>query len=1291
MNNPWAAIRGLLPSNFLVSLRRVWRGRFALTVLLGGIALSLALARYVAFQIELDARERFQNYTADVSESITGRVRAYSDALVALRGLFFASNDDVDRAEFNRYVTNLNLANNYPGVQSMTFIRRVPQEKKAAFERAVRADRKLRPQGYPDFTVRPPGERDDYFVIDYVEPMAGNEAAFGFDHGHEAVRRVQVNHAIDTGEATASGRVKLVQPHLTGAGFSMRLAIYANGAPLRTVDERRRAVIGLVGAAFSVDNLLREMTNGKITDRMAVKIYDAGPTDTLPATGQSADRLLFDSATVSLRAAAAVTWLDKIMPREATHFARLTTITVGERKWDFYFTAPRDLASAEYLQWPLTILCAGVVITLLLCSLVRSLENSGRRAYRIANEMTSDLRASEAETRKLSLVASRTTNAVVITDAQKRIEWVNPGFTQMTGYTLEEVRGRCPGSFLQGPKTDGAVILQMRENLARREGFRGEVLNYGKGGRLYWLDIEIQPVYADDGTLSNYIAIETEITERKRIERALREQEAQIRLITDNVPVSIAYYDAKRICRFANRSYAQLFGRSVAEIIGKPLKEIALPANYAEMDAQVDVVMAGRPAHYRHCMELPVMRVAYMDVTLVPDVEQSGAVIGFYVMRADVTERQIAEADLRAVRERLDLALDGSELASWDWEIASGKVHVSKRWSQMLGDDRQASVVTVSDLEKIMHADDIERVRDRIAAVLEGKSEIYYAEYRVRRRDGEWRWIGSHGKVTERDANGSAVRMTGTNADITGKKLDEATVLAAKDAAEAANRAKSNFLANMSHEIRTPMNGIIGMTDLALDTELTAEQQELMLTVKSCAGSLLEIINEILDFSKIESGAMTLDVSDFCLRTLLDETLKVFMPHARAKGTALKCIVAPAAPAMLRGDAAKLRQILINLVGNAIKFTEHGEIAVEVECLARKDNDVRLGFAVRDTGIGVAPEKQQLIFEPFSQADSSTTRNYGGTGLGLTISARLVEMLGDTLKLESAPGVGSRFYFDASFEYFTGTETRPPTDNADGKRALPAARPGLSAAAGRPLNVLVAEDNPVNQRLICHLLGQRGMQVRLVDNGQSAVDAFATEKFDIVVMDVQMPVRGGFEAAGLMRAHESASGHRTPILALTAHALSGDRAKCLAAGMDDNMTKPFKADELFATIDRLTTGAAEAAVPEEASPAQDYTMDLEALRVEVGDDELVTNLCRLFAQDAAQFADELECASIAGDMEQLYRIAHRLKGSVGIFHAPQAVARLAQLEAASRAGDLLRVRAECDATRAMLAALLERL
>ncbi len=378
----------------------------------------------------------------------------------------------------------------------------------------------------------------------------------------------------------------------------------------------------------------------------------------------------------------------------------------------------------------------------------------------------------------------------------------------------------------------------------------------------------------------------------------------------------------------------------------------------------------------------------------------------------------------------------------------------------------------------------------------------------------------------------------------------------AKVRAEAANRAKSEFLANMSHEIRTPMNAILGMAELALTTDSPAEQKRYLSTVKSSADALLQIIDDILDVSKIEAGKLDLHPSPFKLRDTLSDMLEVLAARAAEKDIELACQVSNRVPDVLNGDSNRLRQVLMNLVGNAIKFTDRGEVFVTVDMDGEiQDDALALHFVVTDTGIGIPGDKQQMIFESFVQADGSMTRRYGGTGLGLAISSRLVNLMGGRIWVDSQVDRGSSFHFTARFNLIPGEAGEPH----------PAEHSFKKAAA--PLRVLLAEDNEINQQVATEFLQMRGHEVRLAQNGLEALAAIASERFDVILMDVQMPKMDGFQATRTIRENEKRTGEHIPIVALTGYAMKGDRQRCIDAGMDAYISKPIRSQELFDMIE----------------------------------------------------------------------------------------------------------------------------
>ncbi|MBS0656923.1 MAG: PAS domain S-box protein [Verrucomicrobia bacterium] len=683
-----------------------------------------------------------------------------------------------------------------------------------------------------------------------------------------------------------------------------------------------------------------------------------------------------------------------------------------------------------------------------------------RGQLRAINEQA---RKGEAEARKLAHVAARTDNLVVVTDAAGHVEWVNEAFVRATGYQLEDIRGRRPGDLLQGPETDPATVALMRNRLREGEGFETEILNYRKDGTTYWLHVEVQPIKDETGAITNFIAVERDITAQRREAQRHRLQAAVSRALAnaDSLREGIARV-MQAICHGLGWQFAAFWVREpdepelhYVELWHEPgedygdFEKKTRTLRYAPGDgmpgrtwATRDLLWIQDVAQDRTLPRGPLAGLVGLHGAVGIPLEKRGEVVGvmeFFARRIDQPDaetarllagfgaqigqfvsRQNAEAQLRANEQRLSLVLEASSFDYWDYDLRTRNVVSSQRWLRRLG--YEPDELPGSDMEALQHPDDKPRVEAAMRAHLEGRTPGFGVEYRLAEKNGGWRWFYLRGRVVESDENDRPVRLAGVSLDISDRKQLEFELREAKEAAESASRAKSEFLATMSHEIRTPMNGIIGMAGVLRGTPLTTLQRECLDALGTSAEALLEILNDILDFSKIESSKLELSPTEFSLRELVESVVDLLAPRAHAKGLELSSVLRAPLPERVRADEGRLRQILVNLVSNAVKFTERGEVLLRVQALGPTNGAARLRFSIRDTGVGIPAEAVTRLFSPFVQVDAGTARRYGGTGLGLAICKRLVELMDGQIGVDSEPGVGSTFWFEVQLAVVTSAD-----------------------------------------------------------------------------------------------------------------------------------------------------------------------------------------------------------------------------------------------------------------------------
>ncbi len=752
---------------------------------------------------------------------------------------------------------------------------------------------------------------------------------------------------------------------------------------------------------------------------------------------------------------------------------------------------------------------------------------------------------------------------------------VNSAFARQTGLT--QVVGKKVSEVVPGMHEANPEQLEIYSRVAAT-GQPEHFETHSKGIDM-WFSVS---VYSHEP--EHFIAVFENITARKNSAATLADAARRLQLATDITGTGVWDWDLQTNTIFWDAQMFTLYGLAPGEMTYDIWKSTVHPEDLHEQitTLQETVRMRGRSERQfriRRASDGAVRVIFAAEVTVL---DAAGVPLRVVGVNRDITEPLRIEQELKkakvaaAVQEgeqRYNFLAETMPLIIWTARPDGSLYYYNKEWYDYTG-------LTIEETHALswnaaLHPDDILATTERWTQSFTSGEE-YQIEHRFKRgSDGTYRW--HHGRAQAmRDDKGEIILWVGTCTDIDDAKRgrealqasnDElatrvekrtAELLAAKEAAESANRAKSEFVANMSHEIRTPMNGVIGMTGMLLDTELTPEQRDQAITIKQSGEALLTIINDILDFSKMEAGKLEIEKVDLDLADVIRGAIDLMRGQARGKGLELRSTMDADVPVRLRGDGGRLRQVLLNLIGNSVKFTSKGHVALRVSVTRQTEEMAILRFEVTDTGVGITPETQASLFLPFTQGDNSTTRRYGGTGLGLAISKRLVTKMHGEIGVQSAPGEGATFWFTIKLAKST-VAASATADRLEGERAEARQR-----FAGQ--RVLIAEDNVVNQRVVAHQVRRLGYSADTVANGVEALEALSRIPYDFILMDCHMPEMDGYEATKRIRV--ARGGHQPYIIAITANAMQGDKDFCIAAGMDGYVSKPVRNAELQAALER---------------------------------------------------------------------------------------------------------------------------
>ncbi|GKS65395.1 hypothetical protein YTPLAS72_26990 [Nitrospira sp.] len=968
------------------------------------------------------------------------------------------------------------------------------------------------------------------------------------------------------------------------------------------------------------------------------------------------------------------------------------------------------------------------------------------------------------ERNKLQAVLQAMGDGLCVVDAAWKIQLVNHQAELLFGKTVSRLvdspvyRMISPGP--EEYREDCLITDSTLPPLASGEPYRTEDgLLVTADGQLVAIALVVTPMLSD-GIVMGAVLVFRDITRQKQIERERQQTEGVLRRIQAGLSelakspqiysgnLQDAFRTIARVaaeCLHAERVSVWFFtgDRSAiqcadlyqlttrAHTQGAVLSAIDYPKYFQELDterivAAHDAQRDSRTAEFTTNYLTPLGITSMLDVPIRSEGKMIGVICHEHIgpmrcwtleeqhfaasvantvaLAMDAADRRKVEQALRTSEGRLTTTVQSTNIGIWDWDLTSNEVYLSPEWKRQLGYDEDELDNTFHEWERRIHPDDHDQAMGTIERYLSGRTSGLEIEHRLQHKDGSYRWILARGTMINNEADLSS-RIMGIHLDVTDRKVAEQQLRLAKEAAEAASLAKSQFLANMSHEIRTPMNGVLGMAGLLLRCTLDDKERHLVQSIQRSGTALLSIINDILDFSKIEAGKLQLERIPFDVRRTIQEAIDLSWPIAHKKQLKLSLHMDSDIPAYLLGDPTRLSQVLVNLVGNAVKFTDLGSVEVSVTSENLNAPQHGLSITVRDTGIGISPELQTHIFDAFSQADGSTTRKYGGTGLGLAIVKQLVMLMGGRIDLESRAGEGSTFRFTACFTRCEPVQAPVSLSAvATTVRVVPTDQPVPSP---REMHILLVEDNPVNREVASGMLETFGCRIDFSENGKEALTATETKTYDLIFMDCQMPEMDGLTATRLIREREAkamsvAGVPRVPIVALTAHAMQGDRELCIAAGMDDYLTKPFTLTQLEQVLARwipesntkqtpsVAPRTPEALVTNVQKPAsgggegkraadtaEAAILDQSALTAiralqRPGHPDIFTRIVSQYIQTSQEMVARVRQAVLSKDATELRAAAHRLKSCSAQLGAVALAADCRELELMGACGELNR-------------------